>query len=78
MNEEDLLDDLFHGCAFAAFLEQATIEGGWPDPEATRIRAYRRYEEALTSRSRYGSSHARSAPGGASPVTSHALEIQTE
>lgn len=57
MSDNDILDDLFHGCAFAAFVEQAAIERGWPDPEATRIRAYRHYEEALAARSRHGKTH---------------------
>ena len=44
--DDDILDDLFHACAFTAFLEQAVIKQGWPDPEATRRLAYRLYEEA--------------------------------
>jgi hypothetical protein len=44
---DDLLDDLFLGCALTAYLEQAQIQQGWPDSEATRRRAYRLYEEAL-------------------------------
>lgn len=55
MSDNDILDDLFHGCAFTAFLEQASIEGGWPDPEATRVRAYRLYEQALAVRNGHGS-----------------------
>jgi len=43
----DILDDLFHGCALDAFLEQAAGEQGWPDVEATRRRAYQIYEECL-------------------------------
>ena len=45
MNDEVPLDDLFHGCALRAFVEQA---------ERTQSRlAYRYYEEALaTSRRR--------------------------
>jgi len=45
-----ILDDLFHGCALRAFLEQASREQGSPDPEATRRRAYRLYEEALAEK----------------------------
>ena len=33
---DEILDDLFHGCAFAAFVEQAIAQGGPPDREATR------------------------------------------
>lgn len=47
---DPILDDLFHGCAFAAFVEQAMAEGGWPGPDATRNRAYRHYEQALADR----------------------------
>lgn len=49
---DDLLDDLFHGCALAAFVEQAIEQGGPPDVEATRLRAYRLYEEALAAKNR--------------------------
>ena len=48
--EDDLFDDLFHGCAFAAFVEQAIAEGGPPCPEKTRQLAYRFYEEALAEK----------------------------
>jgi hypothetical protein len=44
----EILDDLFHGCAFCAFVDQAITEQSWPDPEATRRRAYRYYEEELS------------------------------
>ena len=47
---EDILDDLFHGCAFAAFVEQAVIDQGPPDPESTRRRASDYYEEALRAK----------------------------
>lgn len=53
MNDEVPLDDLFHGCALRAFVEQAERTQGWPDPEETRRLAYQYYEEALaTSRRR--------------------------
>jgi hypothetical protein len=47
---DDILDDLFLGCALTAFLEQAHAEQGWPDREATRRRAYRHYEDALAEK----------------------------
>jgi hypothetical protein len=47
---DDILDDLFHGCALTAFLEVAHAEQGWPDPETTRRRAYQLYEEALAEK----------------------------
>ncbi len=43
----DPLDDLFHGCALAAFLEVAARTGGPPPSEATRRLAYHLYESAL-------------------------------
>ena len=48
----DPLDDLFHGCALAAFLEVAARTGGPPPSEATRRLAYRLYEDALAERHR--------------------------
>jgi hypothetical protein len=51
MTEDDaILDDLFHGCALAAWLHQAAEQQGWPDSEATRERAYGYYEEALAAK----------------------------
>ncbi len=50
--DDDILDDLFHGCAFAAFIDQAVADQAWPDPEATRRRAYQYFEEALAQRNR--------------------------
>jgi len=54
MNEDSLdgslLDDLFHGCAWSAFLELAVSLGRIPDQEATRRLAYRYYEEALAEK----------------------------
>jgi hypothetical protein len=45
--DDEILDDLFHGRALAAYLKQAAIVQGWPDPEATRRLASRMYEKAL-------------------------------
>lgn len=45
--EDSVLDDLFHGCALAAFVEQAVTEQGWPTPELVRRLAFQYYEEAL-------------------------------
>jgi len=44
---DDILDELFHGCAWAAYIDQAHAEQGPPDIEATRRRAFRYYEEEL-------------------------------
>jgi hypothetical protein len=50
MTDNDILDDLFHGCAFAAFIDQAIEERGPPDIEATRRRAFAYFEEELAER----------------------------
>jgi|GEM_PF-3054498 len=47
---DDILDDLFHGCAFAAFVEEAVACQGLPCEEKTRRRAFRLYGEALAER----------------------------
>lgn len=49
---DDILDDLFHGCAFAAFVELSIGRKGPPDMEATRERAFCYYEEELARRNR--------------------------
>ena len=65
MTLDELLDDLFHGCAFAAFVEEARAAQGSPDPEPTRQRAYAIYEAELAARSR-----------GAPPMTACSVGIQ--
>jgi hypothetical protein len=55
--EPDILDDLFHGCAVQAYIDEARAAQGWPDSEATRQRAYRYYEEALAEKNRHWSRH---------------------
>jgi len=50
---DEILDDLFHGSALAAFLDQANAEQGWPSCEATRQRACRYYESALATKTRH-------------------------
>jgi hypothetical protein len=49
---DDILDDMFHGCAFAAFIDQAIAQRGPPDMEATRRRAFAYYEQALAEKHR--------------------------
>jgi hypothetical protein len=48
--DDDILDDLFHGGAFAAYVELAFEQQGPPDMEATRKRAYVYFEEELARR----------------------------
>jgi hypothetical protein len=48
---DDIWDDLFHGCAWAAYLEVWARTGQFPpDSEATRRLAYRLYEDALAEK----------------------------
>jgi hypothetical protein len=44
------MDDIFHGCAFAAFVEEAAKVKAVPCSEATRRRAFRYFEEALAEK----------------------------
>ena len=48
--DPDIFDDLFLGCACAAYIDQAREQGGPPDCEATRRRAYRYYEDELRAK----------------------------
>ncbi len=48
--DDDILDDLFHGSALAAYLEQAAAQQDWPASEATRRLAFERFEQALAHR----------------------------
>jgi hypothetical protein len=49
---DDILDDLFNGCAVAAFVEVWRKTNLFPpDSEAVRRRAYRYYEEELAAAS---------------------------
>jgi len=48
---DSILDDLFHFCALRAYLEiYAQSRQFPPDSEATRIRAYQLYEDALAEK----------------------------
>ena len=47
-SSHDVLDDLFHGCALTAYLQQAAAQHGC---EATRCRALALYELALRRKS---------------------------
>lgn len=49
-NELELLDDLFHSCAFRAFLDEAAASQQLPCVEQTKYRAYRYYETDLAAR----------------------------
>jgi hypothetical protein len=50
---DDILDDLFHGCALRAYLEVLAESGLFPpDSEATRRRAYHYYEAELAAKNR--------------------------
>jgi hypothetical protein len=48
---DDILDDVFHGCALRAYLEVMAETGQFPpDSEATKQRANRYYEDALAAK----------------------------
>jgi hypothetical protein len=49
---DDILDDPFHGAAFAAYVDEMLIAKGPPCPKRTQQRAYRYYEEALAEKNR--------------------------
>lgn len=52
MSARDFLDrEPFHALALAAFVDQAVAEHGWPNPEATKRRAYAYYEMLLAAAS---------------------------
>jgi hypothetical protein len=47
----DILDDRFHFCALRAYMEiYAQTRQFPPDSEATRLRAYQLYEDALAEK----------------------------
>lgn len=48
--DDPIFDDLFLGCAFAAYVELAIQCGGVPDEDVIRQLAYRYYEEELAKR----------------------------
>lgn len=47
---DEILDSVFHGCAFKAFVEVAHEMQGPPCPIRTRQRAYKLYEESLAEK----------------------------
>ena len=50
MNDNDILDDPFHGCAWAAFIELAQTHGTPPDSETHRRLTYAMYEQRESER----------------------------
>ena len=54
MTTDPILDEPFFACDFAAFVAEARASGTWPDPEKTRQRAYRLFEEELAAKSGRG------------------------
>ena len=47
MTTDPIWDDIFHGCAFEAFVRIAREQQGWPDSEAVKKLAYSLYEAEL-------------------------------
>jgi hypothetical protein len=54
--DDEVWDDHFHGCALAAFIDQAIESGGPPDIELTRRHAFVYYEKELVRESQQGRS----------------------
>ena len=52
LTPDEILDDIFHFCAWQAFIAEARAVQGWPDPEKTRQRCYRMYEAELARKGR--------------------------
>lgn len=55
IDQDDILDDLFHGVALAAFMEESRLAGCYPCPNKTRLRANQLYEKSLTEKNNLGS-----------------------
>ena len=47
---DEILDDLLHGCALAAFVDLAIACRGYPESEATKRLACQYYEEAIAAK----------------------------
>lgn len=72
---DDILDNLFHGCALRAYVEVWQEAGRFPpDPEITRRRAYSYYEQALAEKARRRPTGQRSDDS----IEAEALEIAEE
>lgn len=50
MTLDEILDDVFHGCAFAAFVEEARRRQAWPESEQVRVRAFDYYEQTVAAK----------------------------
>ena len=73
---DDILDSLFHGCAWAAYVEQMAADGRWPpDAEATKQRAFRYYEEELAKKNRAKENSARREASPAARSEEYALTL---
>jgi len=46
---DTILDDLFHGCALMAFMEEFATTNCLPDSDRTKWRAYAHYEASLAT-----------------------------
>jgi hypothetical protein len=48
--DDPLWDDVFHGCAWAAFIDEARSQQGTPDSESVRWRAFAYYEQQIAKK----------------------------
>jgi hypothetical protein len=72
MSDVEILDDLFHGCAFEAWLRTAEATGRWPpDSEPVRRLAYAMFEAELQAKHAQNPVDTSSEPchGGTMPIT---------
>ncbi|MEZ6128923.1 MAG: hypothetical protein R3C59_09590 [Planctomycetaceae bacterium] len=65
----EILDDLFHACAFRAYVDEAAATGGQPCRERTKYRAYRYYEADLAAKNAACPRASSNAPVTASSTT---------
>ena len=70
-SDDDIMDSLFHGCALAAYVDQAIQQQGRPDSLATRQRAYAYYEAALYEKNRRKSAASLDLPGPPDKIVSY-------
>jgi hypothetical protein len=77
---DEILDSVWHGCAWAAYIEQMAAEGRWPpDSEATKQRAFAYYEEELARKNRAKEDAlAGTGPGAAAAPQLRVMECTTE
>jgi predicted SprT family Zn-dependent metalloprotease len=77
-SDDDIMDSLFHGCALAAYVDQAIEQQGRPDSVATRQRAYDYYEAALAEKNRRKSAALLDSTGHPANIVSYDTKHDSE